>query len=278
MDGHDPLWPIDFWPICVVCLLCGCCVCVLCVCGRCSVEVLWWCSRFSWVCVFKGAPPDPRTPSAGPPKISRFFVLLPSEISHVLLSCGGYVEFWWCFLKAGTLQFARLGSPGVVRAPALQTPPQNSTQGPPREKKERKLWQERMFLDGRTRGMSISQVPHFCNNLPGVALEQGCEEWRIPVSASTSKDAAKDTAQATANILVHLLSHWELHVRRGVSCFGVCQHLHSLPASSLHLPPVSIARTTSSKHHHHGLVRVGGLGHRFTLPLLAPGTLHTRLR
>ena len=39
------------------------------------------------------------------------------------------------------------------------------------------------FFDGKRSGKVNQSSPTRCNNLPGVALEQGCEEWRLPVSA-----------------------------------------------------------------------------------------------
>ena len=54
-------------------------------------------------------------PSAGLPKISLFFFPSPATVFILLsLSWGPFVEFWWCFLKAGTLKCPRLGSRAVV--------------------------------------------------------------------------------------------------------------------------------------------------------------------
>ena len=72
----------DVW--CVVCVV-WCVVVVgvvVCGCWLLLVVVVVW---------------RPGPPSGGPPKIYRFFPLLP-QFSFFLLSLGGLlVEFWWCF-------------------------------------------------------------------------------------------------------------------------------------------------------------------------------------
>ena len=88
----------------------------------------------------------------GSPKFHAFL-----QCSFFLLSLGGpFVEFWWCFLKAGTMKCARLGSravetPAAFGPPAIHTtarelqtcPPKFHERTPKREKKERNLWRER---------------------------------------------------------------------------------------------------------------------------------------
>ena len=74
-------------------MLVCCCVCV----GVCVAVCVA-------VCVVCG--PDDRPfagpPSAGPPKISRFFFLLTPPFSFFFsLSGGPFVEFWWCFGQPG---------------------------------------------------------------------------------------------------------------------------------------------------------------------------------
>ena len=96
------------------------------------------------------------------------------------------------------------------------------------------------LTEEREESQSVNQSsPTQCNILPGVALEQGCEEWRLPVSATPGRiprrfnqgrgkgHSASHGQHSRPPSFPHE-SHWELHVRRSVSCFGVCQHLHSL--------------------------------------------------
>ena len=93
-------------------------------------------------------PPPPDLPSAGPPKISRFFFPLPLPCSLFFsLSEGLLVEFWWCFWRPGNLNVhvwalePENSKRAHSRVAALQTPP-NFHEKTPSERereKERKL-------------------------------------------------------------------------------------------------------------------------------------------
>ena len=58
--------------------------------------------------------PSTGPPSAGPPKISLFFFPLPPSFSFFFSLWGSSRGILVVFLKAGTLQCARLGSQAVV--------------------------------------------------------------------------------------------------------------------------------------------------------------------
>ena len=72
---------------------------------------------------------------------------------------------------------------------------------------------------------------------------------QVVLRAGSTRDAAKETAQHTANILVQRRSHMSATkncindgASRALACANCCM---VCTASSLHLPPVSIAITTS---------------------------------
>ena len=117
------------------------------------------------------------TRSVGPrrvegPKFRAFFSLLPPQFSFFLLSLGGpFVEFWWCLKRRGPemCTFGVLGpsceAPAPERAhkivPAFKKHHQNSTKGPPRErrKKEKCGWRREKrakFWAVRRRGVRVS--------------------------------------------------------------------------------------------------------------------------
>ena len=101
--------------------------------------------------VFEGV--GARRGGGGGPKISRFFFSLPPEISFFLLSLGGllvelgrcsrawptqYVGFGWCrWGRRGFTRQPENSKRAHFRAPALQKPHQNSTKGPPRERRKK---------------------------------------------------------------------------------------------------------------------------------------------
>ena len=67
----------------------------------------------------KGGAPKGGAPKGGGPKISRFFFPPPATIFFLLsLSCGPFVEFWWCLKRRGP-EMCTFGLSGCrVRAPA----------------------------------------------------------------------------------------------------------------------------------------------------------------
>ena len=92
----------------------------------------------------------------------------------------------------------------------------------------------RIFFDGRTRGKVNQSNPTWCNNLPGVALKQSCEEWCLPVSATPGRIQRRfNQGRGKGHSAIHDQhsrppsfpneSHWE-----PLSCFRMCQHLHCL--------------------------------------------------
>ena len=90
-----------------------CVCCVVCCVGRSKICVI---SRTSHP---YAGPPD--RPSAGPPKISRFFFLLPPPFSFFFFLSGDLlVEFWWCFGQSGPQMclFSPSSCPGSPRRPA----------------------------------------------------------------------------------------------------------------------------------------------------------------
>ena len=94
-------------------------------------------------------------------------------------------------------------------------------------------------FDMRTDSHTI-QVQHGTTRpLPGVTLKQLREEWCLPISAAArsvsrrlhqgrgERDSARDGQHSRPSSFPHE-RHRELHVRRCVSCSGVCQHLQNL--------------------------------------------------
>ena len=94
------------------------CVCVLCLCVVCVV----WCSRFGC----SPRPLLPTTPSAGPPKISRFFFPSPATIFILSsLSWGSSCGILVVFLKRRGPEMCTFGVLGLsCETPAA--PPDNS--------------------------------------------------------------------------------------------------------------------------------------------------------